>query len=206
MMPIRRKLLMECLKGLDLLLLGMAFTVGVVLSYAPSGHISFSEFLAIRVKIENIMFVGAMALFAHVIFSFLQLYESKRLSHLKDEVIDLLKGISLISIILGISAIVFKVDIITQWFLLGFWLVAVVLLLTSRLILRFALRQVRLNGRNVRNILIVGTNPRAVQFAQTIQNKPELGYRLVGFMDESWSGTTAFQGTGHKIVTDFQNL
>ena len=31
---------------------------------------------------------------------------------------------------------------------------------------------------HVTNILIIGTNPRAVRFAQTLENKLEMGYRV----------------------------
>ena len=41
------------------------------------------------------------------------------------------------------------------------------------------LRQVRLRGHNLRHVLILGTNPRAVEFARKIESKPELGYEYL---------------------------
>ncbi|WP_447971659.1 sugar transferase [Nitrospira sp. M1] len=205
-MQIRRKILLESLKGVDLILLGLAFSLAVALAYSSSGNISFSEFFAIRVKIENILFVSGMVIVWHSIFSFFQIYESRRLSTLKDECLDLLKAMSLATLVLVTAAVIFKVDIITQWFVLAFWSVGLILLVGSRLILRLTLKQARLNGRNIRNILIVGTNPRAVQFARDIQAKPELGYKLVGFLDEPWDGTESFSQTGYSIVSDFENF
>ncbi len=205
-MQARRKILLKSFKGVDLLIVGLAFAVAIILAYSPSGNISLSEFLAIRVKVENIVFVGLMGILGHVIFLFFELYESRRLSTLYSECFDLIRATSLISLILATMALLFQVEIVTPMFLLTFFLVASILLIISRLILRITLKQVRLNGRNVRNILIVGTNPRAVQFARDIEAKPELGYRLVGFLDEPWAGQDAFKQTGHTIVTDFLNF
>lgn len=205
-MQLRRKILLEGFKGVDLLLLGLAFAVSVILAYSPSGDISLSEFLAIRVKVENIMFVGIMGILGHLVFSFFQLYESRRLSTLYSESFDLLKATSLIVLFLATSAILFSVEIITPSFLLAFFSITFSLLMVSRIILRVTLKKVRKNGRNVRNILIVGTNARAVQFARDIQSKPELGYSLVGFLDESWPGLENFKLTGYSVVTDFMNF
>ncbi|GJL49357.1 sugar transferase [Candidatus Nitrospira salsa] len=205
-MQIRRKILIDSLKGIDLILLGLAFSLSVAIAYTPSGNISFSDFFAIRVKVENIIFVSAMVILWHSIFSFFQIYESRRLSTLKDECLDLLKAMSLATFVLVTASVIFNVEIITQGFVLAFWSSGLILIVGSRLVLRFALKQARLNGRNIRNILIAGTNPRAIQFARDIQAKPELGYNLVGFLDEPWAGTDHFKQTGNAIVSDFKNF
>ena len=205
-MQVRRKLLLKSLKAIDLALLGVALVVAIILSYSSSGNISFSQFLAIRVKVENIIFVSGMAILWHAIFSFFQIYESRRLSTLKSECLDLFKAVTISTFVFVTGAVLFRVDIIEPWFVLTFWVLALCLVLGSRVCLRFILKQARLNGRNIRNILIVGTNPRAVQFARDIQAKPELGYHLVGFLDEPWEGTESFQLTGFSVVTDFENF
>ena len=54
----------------------------------------------------------------------------------------------------------------------------------SRLALRYFLHSVRLKGRNLRHLLIVGTNARTFAFARQIETRPELGYQVMGFVDE----------------------
>jgi len=205
-MQIRRKILIDSLKGIDLILLGVAFSLSVAIAYSSSGNISFNDFFAIRVKVENIIFVSVMVILWHSIFSFFQIYESRRLSTLKDECLDLFKAMSLATFVLVTAAVIFNIEIITQGFVLAFWSIGLLLIIGSRLTLRFALKQARLNGRNIRNILIAGTNPRAIQFARDIQAKPELGYNLVGFLDEPWAGTDHFKQTGNTIVSAFKNF
>jgi exopolysaccharide biosynthesis polyprenyl glycosylphosphotransferase len=44
----------------------------------------------------------------------------------------------------------------------------------------------RVRGRNLRHILIVGTNRRAHAFVQDLALHPEWGYNLQGFVDDQW--------------------
>ena len=90
---------------------------------------------------------------------------------------------------------------------LGIYLVgSSAMIILSRMILRSILKQFRLRGRNLRQMLIVGANSRAVGFAREIKKKPELGYQIIGFMDDEWSGIEELKKTGHYIVTNFKNF
>jgi exopolysaccharide biosynthesis polyprenyl glycosylphosphotransferase len=100
----------------------------------------------------------------------------------------------------------FRIMMVTPRFLAFFWLVSLCLLMTSRLMMRPLLAGLRRRGRNLRNMLIVGTNSRAIEFARRVQNKPELGYRLAGFVDDNWLGTAEFKETGFRLVCDFNGL
>jgi exopolysaccharide biosynthesis polyprenyl glycosylphosphotransferase len=72
--------------------------------------------------------------------------------------------------------------------------------------MRKFLRWMRTHGRNSRQVLIVGTNPRAVEFAHAIEGKPELGYHLIGFVDEEWPGAQEFGSSGNAIVSDLNHF
>lgn len=55
-------------------------------------------------------------------------------------------------------------------------------------------------------MLILGTNPRAIEFARNITDTPERGYRVLGFVDNKWSGLDCFAATGYKLVSDYAGL
>jgi len=55
-------------------------------------------------------------------------------------------------------------------------------------------------------VLIVGTNPRATEFARVIDGRSELGYQLIGFADEQWQGNREFGKNGRSIVTDLKHF
>jgi exopolysaccharide biosynthesis polyprenyl glycosylphosphotransferase len=59
-------------------------------------------------------------------------------------------------------------------------------LLLSRICARFCLVAFRQKGRNLRTVLIIGSNRRAVQLADRITGDINLGYHLLGFVDDFW--------------------
>jgi exopolysaccharide biosynthesis polyprenyl glycosylphosphotransferase len=87
-----------------------------------------------------------------------------------------------------------------------FWLLSSLLLVASRLVLRWLLAQTRLHGRNLRDILIIGTNARSVGFAKNLQSRPELGYRIIGFADQGWEGSEEFRGSGFRLLCSLDEL
>ena len=72
--------------------------------------------------------------------------------------------------------------------------------------MREFLALVRRRGRNLRRVLIVGTNQRAEEFARTIEERPELGYQLIGFADEKWRGNQEFGRNSSSIVTGLNHF
>jgi len=54
----------------------------------------------------------------------------------------------------------------------------------SRIVLFAALRMLRRQGRNTRNVLVVGSGPRARRVSNVIDEHPEWGLRVFGFVDE----------------------
>src|SRR5260370_9300496 len=95
---------------------------------------------------------------------------------------------------------------ITPPFLLLFWTINTFAILASRLLVRRALAQVRKHGRNLRCIVILGTNTRALEFARRLRAKPEWGYRNLGFIDEPWHGLKEFRRTGQTLLCSFSGL
>jgi exopolysaccharide biosynthesis polyprenyl glycosylphosphotransferase len=95
---------------------------------------------------------------------------------------------------------------VTPGFILVFWLLSSTVVVAARLAARYTLGRLRLHGRNLRHVLILGTNGRAVEFARKIEGNPELGYRILGFVDEDWSGRQDFLKTGYSLCCDFDGL
>ena len=49
-------------------------------------------------------------------------------------------------------------------------------------------------------MVVVGTNSRALRFARKIEARPELGYRIAGFVDGPWLGLGMFEQTGYPLL------
>lgn len=206
MIPDRRKILLKALQVFDVLVMVFSFAISTYVVSYEYGNISFSEFLTMRVKVQNFaIFIGFIFIW-HMIFSLLKVYHSKRLSSRWEEIGNIIKATTIgTSVILGM-AILFRIRMFTPVFLGTFWVASSGVTILSRLFLRYVMGLIRIYGRNLRNMLIIGTNPRAVRFARKIETRPELGYRLVGFVDDGWKGFGNFQNAGYTLVADFNKL
>jgi exopolysaccharide biosynthesis polyprenyl glycosylphosphotransferase len=135
-----------------------------------------------------------------------ELYHSRRLSSRRSELIDVLKATSLGTLVIYLTAIFFKVQMVTPTFLVTFWAGSSIITVLSRIIFRRGLEWLRVRGRNLRFMLIAGTNPRAIRFARKIESQPELGYKLLGFVDNGWARKQEFRESGYHLVTDFDGF
>jgi exopolysaccharide biosynthesis polyprenyl glycosylphosphotransferase len=200
------RLTIGLLKLFDLVLVILAFALTTVNRVNAEHSMSLGHFLSIRAKISNLAILLFALLVCHVIFSVCGLYRSRRLSGREREVIDVLRATTAyIAFFLALSY-VFSIRMVTMEFLAEFWILSTGVLVVSRFILRQVADRVRVHGRDQRHMLILGTNPRAVQFARRIAASRERGYRILGFVDDEWPGIAALRGTGFKVVSDCAGL
>lgn len=180
----RRRYLLTALELLDLAIMLGAFGLTIVVPYRQIGRtLPLSQFLHMRVEIHNLFILLGLAAVWHLSFRGFGLYDSRRLSSRWRELADIVKAISGGVVLLAVASVLLNIRISTPAFLAAFWLVNIVLTEASRLALRYFLGWVRRRGRNLRSLLIVGTNARAFAFAGQIEARPELGYQLMGFAD-----------------------
>ncbi len=69
------------------------------------------------------------------------------------------------------------------WFVL-FGVLAALLLVLEKIVVRIIARYVRAKGLNYRTILIVGTGRRAIDVARTIEGHKYWGYKILGFVSD----------------------
>ncbi|GBD95964.1 MAG TPA: sugar transferase [Nitrospirae bacterium] len=185
MLSFRRKLLLNLFKLSDICILIVALAVASMIVLSPETWMTLGDFFSLQIKVIHIIGLFMMILFWHLIFHTFQLYCSRRLKSKVSEWKDILKATMTGTVILAIARHVFSIDIITPFFCLVFWLSSTVLTISFRSILRSVLARVRLYGRNLRFVLIVGTNQRAYDFANKLGEKMESGYRLIGYIDKN---------------------
>jgi exopolysaccharide biosynthesis polyprenyl glycosylphosphotransferase len=166
---------------LDLVALGLAFVLAAAL--ASPGSVQTVSRSVLAYKPHVFLSLAILIVSWSVCLSSLWLYRSKRLSNWRDELAEVVKAVSLCTLLLATAELLLQWQTVTRWVLVSFWLLASVLLFLVRLFKHYTLRQFRLHGRNLRRVVIVGTGPRAQQLAAMIREHPELGYRLVGFID-----------------------
>ena len=202
---VRRQLLVNSLKVLDLSLMMFSFGLATI-ALTEHAMVSLPEFFSMRVRIQNFVIFSGLLLVWHIIFRRYRMYGSRRLSSRWEVTADIAKATSLGTLSIMLAAVVFRIVMITPMFLVVFWTTSTVTTIMSRLTLRYVLRRIRLRGRNLRDMLIVGTNEQAVQFARKIERAGELGYRVIGFADEEWPGLAEFHNSGYRLACGFADL
>jgi len=200
---LRRRILLQAAKLFDLALMVACFGLVTVLVLHQTPETSLGEFLSMRIKVGNFVFFACFLLVWHLVFSSFGVYSSKRLSALWAEVLDVAKAATLGSSIVFVAAIFLRIRMVTPLFFLNFWAASTLGGALSRVLLRYLLAGLRRRGRNLRQMVVVGTNPRALRFARKIEARPELGYRIAGFVDGPWFGLEMFEQTGYELVSDF---
>jgi exopolysaccharide biosynthesis polyprenyl glycosylphosphotransferase len=136
-----------------------------------------------QIVAAHLCFLVALLIGWNICLSSLALYSSRRLARWRDDLADVMRAVGLCALTLAALAQVFALDEITRELLVVFWLLASALLFTWRLMKRAALRKARLHGRNIRQVIIVGAGPRGQRLAEILRDRPELGFNLLGFVD-----------------------
>jgi len=206
MTTIRRQILLYAVKLFDLVLMVGSFLLATLLIVRGSGAMSLSDFFAMRIKVGNFVLFCALLVLWHASFSGFGLYNSRRLSSCTADAVDTFGATTVGTLLIAVAAVAFRIRMISPGFLLVFWATATTVMVSQRLFLHSLRGRIRLRGRNLRNMLIVGTNSRALELTAQIEARPELGYRIMGFVDREWTGLQNFKSSGYSVVSDFDNL
>ena len=163
----RRVILLNVLKLVDLALMVGSFLLTTLLILREGSAMTFSDFLSMRVKVGNFVLFFVLLVLWHVIFAAFGLYNSRRMSGRTADAIDTFKATMVGTFLIVVAALAFRIRMISPGFLLVFWPTATAVAVVQRLLLRSVLEGIRLKGRNLRYMLIVGTNSRALEFVPT---------------------------------------
>jgi FlaA1/EpsC-like NDP-sugar epimerase len=170
-------------KLFDLTIVAASFLAALVLASGSYTLLSFADFLALRIQIFNLLFLAAYVVGCGVTFTSCGLYVSHRLSNWPRRVREIFAAVTFITGVLFVSRSPFQFDFATNGFLFLFWLFSLVVLLLVRVFGQQLLRRMRLRGRNLRSIVIVGEGSDAAALADRIEKEPTLGYRVVQVID-----------------------
>src|ERR1019366_4485424 len=122
MTALRRQLLVKAAKLYDLSVMCLSFGLAAVLVAHQTATVSFADFFAMRVKVRNFVLFAGFLLVWNIIFRLFRLYDSRRLSGQRDEVLDIVKATTLGVGCVCIAALLFRLKMVTPLFAVGLWL------------------------------------------------------------------------------------
>lgn len=89
-----------------------------------------------------------------------------------------------------------------------FYLLSLCLLIGKYVAMRMISRMIRQNGANLKHALVIGTGPLAVQYLRDVENHPDLGMRVRGFVGNTpLPATTTLPGkAAPEILCTYEDL
>jgi exopolysaccharide biosynthesis polyprenyl glycosylphosphotransferase len=206
MREVLHALVFNALRTIDVTLVMLSFGFGAVIEIKTFQWTTIAGFLESKVSLSSCVLFAIAILLCYGVFSLCGLYESKRMSTKTAEVQDVLRAMTFSTLCICLEGRLFSISLVTPQFLLVFWAIGSALMVSTRFVLRFTLGAIRRRGHNLHHVLVLGTNPRAVEFGRRIQIMPDRGYRLLGFVDDDWPGMEAFRHTGFPVVCGYPDL
>ena len=171
------------------------------LSSLGAAFTSLGDLLRTKVSLKDIVLFSGFFLAWYRLYSGFGLYGQARVTRVgKGQVIAIGEAALLGVAVLWVITLVADMPTVTVMSLFFVWAVAGVLSILFRLAVDRSLRGT--SGKSG-HLVIIGTNSRAIALARRIEADTSLGYRLVGFVDERWSGEDEFRKTGYRVVSDF---
>ena len=184
MIRLRHKLLIQMFRLFDQLVLVLC-AVGIIYFRPEILMRGGDHILEATFHIEDaigmlILLIGWIGIFDYFIR-----YKADRLVALNTQLKSLLKASSLATFWLMLVSVMFSVRSFNLLNIVFFFAIVTIVGIISRLAMRMVLLGARRSGYNYRFLLVVGANERALQVTRRINEKRELGYKIVGFVAET---------------------
>ena len=154
-------------------LTGLALALWLAFYYGgPDGFDYVIQAVCVPTMDSSVFLAGVLGSWAFILSSF-WLYRSKRLASWQDELIDVLRAVAFCSLILATLIFLAEWRIFPKRFLLIFAVSSFTFLFLIRLFKRNLLKQVRLRGRNLRSVVVIGAGERGQKIVKLIDNFPK---------------------------------
>lgn len=187
---IDQKSLLSLRKVSDFIFLNASFIVAAFLAQPIQEFLS-NQLLFILLLLLNILWF--------VVSGIVNTYSDYNYRSFSDQLINLSRVI-IVQILFTILFLFFvKEDLFTRNFVLLYSLILTGLIYIKEYFLWKTLDKQWSRGQNLRNLLLVGINEVSLQFKDEINERPEFGFRFIGFVDEHNNGNENYLGDSSKI-------
>ena len=112
------------------------------------------------------------------------LYRPRARWSIRREAMDVLRAAATMGVVTLSVLFLFKLPDVSRLFLLFLFPVQAAVTIATRLALRAFMERIRVRGRNIRYVLVLGAGQRAQAFAAKLENHRELGLRIMGFLHD----------------------
>ena len=203
----KERLFIVGLKLLDLALLILAFAGSALFIARVSGDVSSFSFLAMRFSVANFIEFSIVLLAWKWLLAMTSLYLIKEPADQKTIQADILRTVVLLLGLTFLFGKFFAIRIVTPQLLVLFGALSALLLVSARILAHYLFWRLTARRKSQQqHLLILGTNERAVKFVKRLEANPRWGYKIIGFVDESWPNIGLISNLGYPVCCDFSGL
>ena len=112
------------------------------------------------------------------------LYRPRARWSIRREAIDVLRATGGMALLTLSVLFIFKLPDVSRALLLFLFPIQAAMTVATRVALRLVMQHLRVRGLNMRQVLVLGTGPRAQAFAKKLEDHEALGLRIEGFLDD----------------------
>jgi exopolysaccharide biosynthesis polyprenyl glycosylphosphotransferase len=190
---------MTALHVLDLTVVAGALVMALGAAVHHEG--SWIGIFEMRIQLRNVVFLSLYFVYWHVTLRGFGLYRSYRLTPETREWRDLGAATLVGALPLWLSAGAFHFEFATSGFFTLFITLVFVGLVVERRCLRVVARGMRRQGRNLRNVVLVGNGEASFELAANLARRADLGYHIVEAIDiGSWeNGSDVTSQVVHRL-------
>jgi exopolysaccharide biosynthesis polyprenyl glycosylphosphotransferase len=173
----------ELLRAVDVAVAVTVMVAVFVLSNTEQVNDGLNDFLLVRVSAKNLVLLASFVVLWPIVFALFGLYDEALRTNRKEEAVRVLGACSVgaiatVPFLLTSNSGSFQLDTV-----LLFWVCVVITTLAARLLLRT--RLVPTLPAKTRDVLVVGSGPRALNLYHRLTHTPNSGSNVVGFVDSS---------------------
>ncbi|MDZ7724661.1 MAG: sugar transferase [candidate division KSB1 bacterium] len=200
MRNLRRTVADNVLRIHDVLIM-LATFMATLYIHAPEEYpANIVDFLSFKITIVNLAAAVILILIWLKLFETFGLYQRRGVMNSYKELMQLVKAIGIGTALIGAVSLLFVRKNISKDVLLYFLPLCFVITFMGRLIIKMILLHLRERGRNKRFVVFVGANRGSIELAQKIMSHKELGYKLLGFIDDEQT-ETADKAKAHTLCS-----
>jgi len=181
----------------------LLFMIQILINYP---HISLSFFYYKWISLKNIMVALFLFTAWTISLKIFGLYSDPSLLKKNSAYIDAAKLTIIATFVLLLFSNLFSINSITKFFIVNFWLLSFLLAYFFRKINNLIFKITRIKSVNTVQVLIIGTNDRAIAFADKINGTPEIGYSVVGFIDDPWANIEKLDKSKYPLLGRLNHL
>ena len=140
-------------------------------------------------------------------FAWLGLYASHRAVRFHREAARVLSANTMVTLVLMAGLFVFRLEHMSRWTLVFFFLISDFALLCRRAALRLILRHYRSRGYNQKHVLLVGDGRQARRYLEKVRGDRDLGYQVDGYVarTDGWK-EVPFRGSYDRLEAVLDSL